>query len=357
MGVAGIPRWLPMCMRKKLSRPARQTLRCLDMRVLDGDLIMPTCLRMPTLILPPRHFIQMYYDLDIQGCYASQFPSGGQDFLQPRGDIRASIVPRDFRALPVDVQRGCRHAYFHREELEDWAEKDPNEDQHMSTDTEAVAGTVRWLQVGDQTASASLQEAVCDMLTPATAPQPQEQECYYDSDDSVLNLDEEFTWHCGVGGGVADGLKGCCLCTGMLATLFWRDRANPVIIGSQTWGKCWIVLGKPGQWPTSRYNQWLQCCLLPSEVPMLAIVRDLDCQCQQRFDQMVAKWRSYLLDSEQCKWANTPPQSDHEDAPMRECTADQIGAGTVNAWSVKDQKQRQKATGTGPGVLQEQEML
>ena len=100
-----------------------QILRCLDMRVLDGDLIVPTCLCMPTLILPPRHFVQMYYDPDIQGHYASQFPSRGQKFLQPRGNIRVSIVPRDFRVLPIDVQEAV-NAYFHREELEDWAEKD-----------------------------------------------------------------------------------------------------------------------------------------------------------------------------------------------------------------------------------------
>ena len=118
-----------------------QILRYLDMRVLDSDLVIPTCLCMPTLILPPRHFVQMYYDPDIQGHYASQFPSRGQGFLQPRGDIRASIVPRDFRVLPIDVREAV-DAYFHREELEDWAEKDPDEDQDMSTDTEVV-GMVR----------------------------------------------------------------------------------------------------------------------------------------------------------------------------------------------------------------------
>ena len=136
--------------------------------MLDSDLVVPTCLHMPTLILPLRHFIQMYYDLDIQGHYASQFPSGGQGFLQPRGDIRVSIVHRDFRVLPVDIREAV-DVYFHREELEDWAEKDPDEDQDMSTDMEAV-GMVRQLQVGDPTALASLQEAVRDTLTLAMAP-------------------------------------------------------------------------------------------------------------------------------------------------------------------------------------------
>ena len=119
----------------------QKILRCLDMRVLDGDLIMLTCLRTPTLILPTRRFIQMYYNPDDQGHYTSQFPSRGKGFLQPRGDIRASIVPRDFRALPNDV-RDAVNAYFHREELEGRADRDRDEDQDMSTDTEAAI-TVR----------------------------------------------------------------------------------------------------------------------------------------------------------------------------------------------------------------------
>ena len=42
-------------------------------------------------------------------------------------------------------------------------------------------------------AIASLQRAVCDMLMPATAPRPQDpEEFYYDSDDSVLDLNEEY---------------------------------------------------------------------------------------------------------------------------------------------------------------------
>ena len=78
-------------------------LRCLDMRVMDGNLIVPTCLRTPMLILPARRFVQLYYDPDAQGQYASNFPTRGQGFLQPRGDIGTSIIPRNFRILPDDV--------------------------------------------------------------------------------------------------------------------------------------------------------------------------------------------------------------------------------------------------------------
>ena len=35
-------------------------LRCLDMRVMDGNLVVPTCLRTPMLILPVGCFVQLY---------------------------------------------------------------------------------------------------------------------------------------------------------------------------------------------------------------------------------------------------------------------------------------------------------
>ena len=42
-------------------------------------------------------------------------------------------------------------------------------------------------------ATASLQRVVHDMLMPATAPRPQDpEEFYYNWDDSVLKLDEEY---------------------------------------------------------------------------------------------------------------------------------------------------------------------
>ena len=83
-------------------------------------------------------------------------------------------------------------AYFHRQELEDRANRDADDDQEMSTDTEA-AMTVRRLQVSDPMATTSLQRAVHDTLAPATAPRPQDpEEFYYDLDDSVLDINEEY---------------------------------------------------------------------------------------------------------------------------------------------------------------------
>ena len=47
--------------------------------------------------------------------------------------------------------------------------------------------------MSDPVATASLQRAVRDTFAPATAPRPQDpEEFYYDSDDSVLDLDEEY---------------------------------------------------------------------------------------------------------------------------------------------------------------------
>ena len=135
------------------------------MRVMDGDLVVPTCLRTPTLILPARRFVQLYYDLDAQGQYASNFPTRGQGFLQPRGDIRMSIIPRNFRLLPDDV-REVVDLYFHREGLE--VKENQESDDCMSTDMEA-ANTVRHLQLHCPAATASLQMAVREALALATA--------------------------------------------------------------------------------------------------------------------------------------------------------------------------------------------
>ena len=69
--------------KDKAKQVCQKILRYLDMRVMDGDLIVPTCLWTPTLILPAGHFAVMYYDPEAQGQYASHFPTGGQGFMQP----------------------------------------------------------------------------------------------------------------------------------------------------------------------------------------------------------------------------------------------------------------------------------
>ena len=278
-------------------------LRCLDVRVMDGNLVVPTCLRMPMLILPARHFVQLYYDPDAQGQYASDFPTGGQGFLQPRGDIRMSIVPRNFRLLPNDVQEVI-DLYFHREGLE--AKENQESDDCMSTNTEA-ANTVRCLQLHCLVAMALLQMAVHEALVPATAARPQEEEYHYDSDDSVLNLDEEYP-------GLAEQV------------VQWQAAHQSAACTPPWWPS---DFGRPEQshfnklpdlWELLNQAKEAKACqrvpiqsMAPTPLPF-ASVRDLDRQCQQRHDQTMAKCQSSPLDREQRKRAKMPPQPDSYDA-------------------------------------------
>ena len=282
----------------------QKILRCLDMRVMDGDLIVPTCLRMPTLILPARRFVQLYYDPEAQGQYASDFPTRGQGFLQPRGDIRTSIIPRNFRILPDDV-REVVDLYFHREGL--GVQTNQESDDCMSTDTEA-ANTVRRLQLHCPAATASLQMAVHEALVPATAAPPQEEEYQYDSDDSVLDLDEEYP-------GLAEWvMQGRAAHQGAACTPPW---------GPSDFGRS--EQSHFNKLPDLRelLNQAEEAMALqrapkqsvaPTPLPF-ASVRDLDRQHQECHDQMLAKRQSSPLGGEQRKTAKTPPQPDPYDAP------------------------------------------
>ena len=79
--------------------------------------------------------------------------------------------------------------YFHREGLDVQMNQESN--NCMSTNMEA-ANTVRHLQLHCPAATVSLQMAVHEALAPATAARPQEEEYQYNSDDSVLDLDQEY---------------------------------------------------------------------------------------------------------------------------------------------------------------------
>ena len=282
----------------------QKILRCLDMRVMDGDLIVPTCLRMPTLILPARCFVQLYYDLDAQGQYASDFPTRGQGFLQPRGDIRTSIVPRNFRILPDDV-REVVDLYFHREGLE--AQENQESNDCMSTDTEA-ANTVRCLQLHCPVATALLQMAVCEALAPATAARPQEEEYQYNSDDSVLNLDEEYP-------GLAERVvQWGAAHQGAACAPLWRpsDFGRPEQSHFNKLPDLRELLNQAKEAKACQRVPGQSVALTP--LPF-ASVRDLDRQHQQRHDQTMAKRQSSQLGGEQQKRAKTPLEPDPYDAP------------------------------------------
>ena len=176
----------------------------------------------------------------------------------------------------------------------------------MSTDTE-TANTVRHLQLHCPAATASLQMAVREALTPATATRPQE-EYHYDSDDSVLDLDEEYP-------DLAERV------------MHWRD-AHQGAACTLPWRPS--DFGRPEQ---SHFNKLpdlrellnqaeeARACkqvpiqsVAPTPLPF-ASIRDLDHQHQQHHDQTMAKRQSSLLGGEQQKRSKTLPQPDPHDAP------------------------------------------
>ena len=292
----------------KAQQVCQKILRCLDMRVMDGNLIVPTCLRTPMLILLARCFVQLYYDPEAQGQYASDFPTRGQGFLQPREDIRTSIVPRNSRILPDDVQEVV-DLYFHMEGLD--MQMNQESDNCVSTDTEA-ANTVRHLQLHCPVATASLQMAVHEALAPATAARPQEEEYQYNSDDSVLDLDEEYL-------GLAERvMQWQAAHQGAACTPPWRPsdfgRSEQSHFNKLPNLREFLNQAEEAKARQQVPEQSVALTPLP-----FASIRDLDCQRQQRHDQTLAKRQSSLLDGEQQKRAKTLLQLDPYDAPDVRC--------------------------------------
>ena len=176
----------------------------------------------------------------------------------------------------------------------------------MSTDTEA-ANTVRRLQLHCPAATVSQQMAVHEALAPATAARPQE-EYHYDSDDSVLDLDEEYLdlaewvvqWR---------AARQSAACAPL-----WRpsDFGRPE---QSHFNKLPDLLELLNQAEEARACKQVPIqSVAPTPLPFTS-VRDLDRQRQQRHDQTMAKCQSSPLDGEQRKRAKTPLQPDPYDIP------------------------------------------
>ena len=75
----------------------------LQNRKMECGIVVPTCLRTPVLILDPKECMRRYHNPDLQGSFPTQFPVGGFGFVQPRNDLRRSIIPPNFRELPARV--------------------------------------------------------------------------------------------------------------------------------------------------------------------------------------------------------------------------------------------------------------
>ena len=74
-----------------------------DNRTMECNIVVPTCLRTPVLILDPKECMRRYHDPTLQGAFPINFPVNGFGFVQPRNDLRRSIIPPNFRELPSRV--------------------------------------------------------------------------------------------------------------------------------------------------------------------------------------------------------------------------------------------------------------
>ena len=75
----------------------------LENRKIECDIVVPTCLRTPVRILEHRECMRRYHDPELQGSFPTQFPIKGFGFVQPRNDLRRSIIPPNFRELLARV--------------------------------------------------------------------------------------------------------------------------------------------------------------------------------------------------------------------------------------------------------------
>ena len=74
----------------------RKILSYKDCQKMDCGVVVPTCLRMPTFVLPLSECMRRYHSPHLQGLFAHKYPENGFGYVQPRGDLRDSIVPPDF---------------------------------------------------------------------------------------------------------------------------------------------------------------------------------------------------------------------------------------------------------------------
>ena len=75
----------------------------IDNRTIECNIVIPTCLRTPVLILDPKECMRRYHNPTLQGAFPTDFPVNGFGFVQPRNDLRQSIIPPNFRELPSRV--------------------------------------------------------------------------------------------------------------------------------------------------------------------------------------------------------------------------------------------------------------
>ena len=85
---------------------------------------------MPMLMLPPAECMRRYHDPHLQGLFAHKYPDNGFGLIQPRGNLRLSIMPPDFQWFPALATEALKS--LAREDLT------PGPSLNKSTDTEAA---------------------------------------------------------------------------------------------------------------------------------------------------------------------------------------------------------------------------
>ena len=166
----------------------QKILRCLDMRVLDGDLIVPTCLWMPTLILPAGCFIQMYYDPDAQGCMLPSSPAEARASYN-LGEISEHLSSPETSECFLPM---CERSWMSTSTGRNW------KSGWIWTKTRHEHGYGRQPKRLDDCRYMALQPRhryrwLCVMCSRwLQPPGHKNREYYYDSDNSVLDLDEEY---------------------------------------------------------------------------------------------------------------------------------------------------------------------
>ena len=63
----------------------------------DCGIVVPTYLRMLTLVLPTSECMCRYHNPHLQGLFTNKYPENGFGYVQPREDLRDCIVLPDFR--------------------------------------------------------------------------------------------------------------------------------------------------------------------------------------------------------------------------------------------------------------------
>ena len=74
----------------------RKILSYKDCRKVDCGIVVPTCLRTLTLVLPMSECMRRYHNPHLQGLFTNKYLENGFGYVQPRGDLRDCIVPLDF---------------------------------------------------------------------------------------------------------------------------------------------------------------------------------------------------------------------------------------------------------------------